>query len=109
MVLVHGMGACHEHYNKLLAELDTRQYTAYAVDLLGFGDSDKPRPSLEAEPRGHLYNYDTWSQQIQDFVAQVRAHVCVGLYAFHRTHRGRPRFSGSSVCMSVHVRGRGGA
>lgn len=73
VVLVHGMGACHEHFNKLLAELDTNQYTAYALDLLGFGDSDKPSPQQESEPRGHLYNYDTWSQQVQDFVEQVRA------------------------------------
>jgi len=70
-VLIHGMGACHEHWNKLLAELDTNRYTGYALDLLGFGDSDKPLPAVESEPRGHLYNYNTWSRQIQDFVEQV--------------------------------------
>lgn len=25
VVLIHGMGACHEHWNKLLAELDTNR------------------------------------------------------------------------------------
>lgn len=73
VVLVHGMGACHEHWNKLLGELDTNHYTAYALDLLGFGDSDKPVPQLESVERGHLYSYNTWSQQIRDFVDQVGA------------------------------------
>lgn len=73
VVLVHGMGACHEHFNKLLDELDGNRYTAYALDLLGFGDSDKPCPSDEAsqQARGHLYNYNTWAQQLEDFVQQV--------------------------------------
>jgi alpha-beta hydrolase superfamily lysophospholipase len=75
VVLIHGMGACHEHWEKLCGELDVNRYTAYAVDLLGFGDSDKPMPLLEAEgPRGHLYSYDTWSTQIHDFVEQVCCH-----------------------------------
>jgi hypothetical protein len=38
----------------------------------GFGDSDKPLPSALVGPRGHFYNYDTWSQQIRDFVDEVR-------------------------------------
>lgn len=71
-MLVHGMGACHETWNKLLRELDTNRYTAYAIDLLGFGDSDKPAPAQESEQLGHLYNYDTWSSQIGAFVEQVR-------------------------------------
>lgn len=70
LLLVHGMGACHEHWNKLIPELSP-QYTVYAMDLLGFGDSDKPQPSALVGPRGHFYNYDTWSQQIHDFVNEV--------------------------------------
>jgi alpha-beta hydrolase superfamily lysophospholipase len=77
------MGACHEHWNKFLAELDTNRYTAYALDLLGFGDSDKPVPSLEAGPREHLYNFDTWSLQIQDFVDQVREVKKHGMVVWH--------------------------
>eukprot|EP00775_Hariotina_reticulata_P007448 gene7448-7658_t len=60
------MGACHDHWKKFIAELGT-QYTAYAFDLLGFGDSDKPAHP----PHKHLYDYDTWSQQTQDFINQV--------------------------------------
>jgi pimeloyl-ACP methyl ester carboxylesterase len=99
-VLVHGMGACHEHFAKLLAELDGNRwggecpeegcqraarsmvaththhtcpplhdirYTAYGLDLLGFGASDKPLPEAE-----HTYSYETWSCQVADFVQQVR-------------------------------------
>ncbi|KAF6254244.1 Alpha/Beta hydrolase protein [Scenedesmus sp. NREL 46B-D3] len=64
------MGACHEHWNKLIPELNG-QYTVYAMDLLGFGDSDKPLASKLVGPRGHFYNYDTWSLQIRDFVNEV--------------------------------------
>lgn len=34
LVLVHGMGACHEHWNKLIPEMGP-QYVVYAIDLLG--------------------------------------------------------------------------
>lgn len=77
------MGACHETWNKLLRELDTNRYTAYAIDLLGFGDSDKPVPAQESEPRGHLYNYDTWSSQIRAFVVQVRDSKRVECLSMH--------------------------
>jgi hypothetical protein len=44
---------------------------AAAAAAAGFGDSEKPLPSAEVGPRGHFYNYDTWSQQIRDFVNEV--------------------------------------
>lgn len=37
LLLIHGMGACHEHWNKLIPELSP-QYKVYAMDLLGFGE-----------------------------------------------------------------------
>ena len=38
---------------------------------LDAGDSDKPLPAREVGPRGHFYNYDTWSAQIREFVNEV--------------------------------------
>lgn len=70
----HTTSASSHHASLTLqccARCRIRRYTAYALDLLGFGDSDKPEPAAEAVPHGHLYNYNTWSQQVQDFVQQV--------------------------------------
>lgn len=47
VVLVHGMGACHEHWNKLIPELRS-QYRVYALDLLGFGAWTTFSPRAEA-------------------------------------------------------------
>jgi hypothetical protein len=49
----------------------------------GFGDSDKPLPSALVGPRGHFYNYDTWSQQIRDFVNEVSCASAAAVTAPH--------------------------
>ncbi len=43
----------------------------YAIDLLGYGNSDKPDPSLS--PPHTMYTFDHWGQQVLDFIEQVRA------------------------------------
>lgn len=58
--------------------------------VAGFGDSDKPQPAALAGPQGHLYNYDTWSTQIHDFINEVTC--CTGCTD------GRVLLCGSGVC-----------
>jgi pimeloyl-ACP methyl ester carboxylesterase len=46
----------------------------YALDLLGFGASDKPRSQLSGEPAeaGSVrYCFDLWADQVQAFLAEV--------------------------------------
>src|SRR5512136_1333786 len=51
VVLVHGISASIDHWQFLMPELVSAGYTAIAMDLLGHGDSVKPK-----EPR--LYSAD---------------------------------------------------
>lgn len=50
LVLVHNIypGASHEEYERNIDEL-ARHFTVYAIDLLGFGDSDAPRIKYTAQ------------------------------------------------------------
>lgn len=71
LVLIHGFGASWGHYKRILPEL-ARKYKVYAIDLLGFGGSDKPVMDYEME---------VWSAQIQDFLGefvQSRPAILVG-------------------------------
>ncbi|MBD2576078.1 alpha/beta fold hydrolase [Oscillatoria sp. FACHB-1406] len=58
LLLIHGFGASIGHWRKNLPVLAAAGYRVFALDLLGFGNSDKP-----------LLNYtlDLWQQQIYDF------------------------------------------
>ena len=42
MVLIHGFGTCSFLWRHVAPLLATTQHTAYAVDLLGYGESDRP-------------------------------------------------------------------
>ncbi|XP_031743677.1 pheophytinase, chloroplastic isoform X2 [Cucumis sativus] len=62
VLLVHGFGASIPHWRRNISTLS--QYsTVYAIDLLGFGASDKPA--------GFAYTMETWAELILDFVDQV--------------------------------------
>ncbi|XP_009792199.1 uncharacterized protein LOC107824051 [Nicotiana tabacum] len=71
LLLVHGFGASVAHWRRNIATL-AQNYTVYAIDLLGFGASDKPA--------GFQYNMESWAQLILDFANEIiqRPTVLVG-------------------------------
>ncbi|KAK6241468.1 Alpha/beta hydrolase fold-1 - like 10 [Theobroma cacao] len=62
LLLVHGFGASIPHWRRNIGTL-SQDYTVYAVDLLGFGASDKPQ--------GFPYTMEAWAQLILDFLNEV--------------------------------------
>lgn len=58
LVLVHGFGASIGHWRKNIPDLAGGGYQVFAVDLLGFGGSDKPE--LE-------YQIEIWRDLLKDF------------------------------------------
>ena len=58
LLLLHGFGASLGHWRKNLPVLANAGYRLYALDLLGFGGSDKPATD---------YTIELWAQQICDF------------------------------------------
>ena len=71
VLFVHGFGACKEHWRHNLPMIG-QQLQAYAIDLVGFGDSSKPRSRLRDEPDDHsdswCYGIEAWGAQVHDFV-----------------------------------------
>lgn len=65
VLLVHGFGASWGHWRKNLPVLG-ESCRCYAIDLLGFGGSDKPHPGTEI-----AYTFETWSEQLADFCREV--------------------------------------
>ena len=61
LLLVHGFGASTDHWRKNIAELHD-DFEVYAIDLLGFGRSEKPKLQ---------YSGDLWCNQLHDFITQV--------------------------------------
>lgn len=69
-MLIHGFGASSRHWRFTLPALATST-DVIAVDLLGFGASDKPRSQLADEPAmaGSVrYGFDLWARQVVDLL-----------------------------------------
>jgi pimeloyl-ACP methyl ester carboxylesterase len=64
VVLIHGFGASVGHWRKNIPDL-AEVSRVYAIDLIGFGGSDKPHPSQLP------YTFETWGMQVADFVREV--------------------------------------
>ncbi|MDB4683132.1 alpha/beta fold hydrolase [bacterium] len=75
IVLIHGFGACKEHWRYNIKPLSTHA-NVYAVDLIGFGESDKPYSHLKDETpsqKSFCYCIDNWAEQVVDF---IETNVC---------------------------------
>jgi pimeloyl-ACP methyl ester carboxylesterase len=64
IVLIHGFGASVGHWRKNVPVL-AQSARVYAIDLIGFGSSSQPKPSELP------YTFETWGQQVADFVREV--------------------------------------
>ncbi len=61
LLLVHGFGASTDHWKKNIAGLSD-QFEVWAIDLLGFGRSQKP---------DWEYSGDLWRDQLHEFIQTV--------------------------------------
>jgi len=59
LLLVHGFGASTDHWRKNISDLQ-REYQVWAIDLLGFGRSQKPN---------WQYSGNLWREQLKDFIS----------------------------------------
>jgi pimeloyl-ACP methyl ester carboxylesterase len=58
ILLIHGFGASIGHWRKNIPVLAAAGYEVHALDLLGFGDADKPAIA---------YSLDLWAALLQDY------------------------------------------
>jgi pimeloyl-ACP methyl ester carboxylesterase len=61
LLLVHGFGASTDHWRKNITGLCT-DFQVFAIDLLGFGRSAKPKLQ---------YSGELWRDQLRDFISEV--------------------------------------
>ncbi|MFN7515401.1 MAG: alpha/beta fold hydrolase [Dolichospermum sp.] len=65
IILIHGFGASWLHWRKNIPALAVT-CRVYAIDLIGFGGSAKPKPGEKI-----TYTLETWGQQVADFCREV--------------------------------------
>ncbi|KAL0358446.1 UNVERIFIED_CONTAM: putative aminoacrylate hydrolase RutD [Sesamum angustifolium] len=68
LVLIHGFGANSDHWRKNLPVL-AQSHRVYAIDLIGYGYSDKPNPR-ELQVKS-FYTFETWASQLNDFCMEI--------------------------------------
>jgi len=61
VVFIHGYAAMIEHWKRIIRPV-AREHTFYALDLYGFGESDRP---------GGPATRERWAKQVADFIREV--------------------------------------
>ena len=66
LLFLHGFGACSKHWRKNMSAFAEKGYAVYALDLIGFGESDQP----SIGQIGPLDN-GIWCDQVTDFINDI--------------------------------------
>jgi pimeloyl-ACP methyl ester carboxylesterase len=66
VVLIHGFGASCEHWRKNIPVL-AQHCRVYALDLLGFGKSEKPTLTSLQPTQSNPYRFEHWGEQVVAF------------------------------------------
>ena len=110
LVLIHGFGGNADHWRKNTPAWG-EAHRVFALDLLGYGFSDKPDPR-EGAVNG-IYNFYNWAELINDFVDEVVGEregglffVCnsVGSIAGLQAAKDRPGRVAGVVCLNPSLR-----
>jgi pimeloyl-ACP methyl ester carboxylesterase len=63
VILIHGIASSYHNWDDLIPELIQNAYSAYALDLLGHGDS--PKPALRAYQMEWMYlHFSSWMKSL---------------------------------------------
>ena len=68
VLMIHGFGGNADQFRYNLPYLKSYCKSVYAMDLLGYGYSDKPNPKELGT--NQLYNFENWSDQINSFIME---------------------------------------
>ncbi|XP_027915743.1 pheophytinase, chloroplastic [Vigna unguiculata] len=68
LLLVHGFGANSDHWRNNISVL-AQSHRVYAIDLIGYGYSDKPNPRQIGDHS--FYTFETWASQLNEFCLGV--------------------------------------
>ena len=66
LILIHGFGASSCHWRNNAKYFASNNFCVYAIDLIGFGNSEQPKP----KQMRFLDNY-IWSKQLEDFLEEI--------------------------------------
>lgn len=69
IVCIHGFGSNADQFRKQLPFMADAGYDCYAMDLMGYGYSDKPSP--RQYDVNSLYNMENWADQTACFIEEV--------------------------------------
>jgi pimeloyl-ACP methyl ester carboxylesterase len=69
IVCIHGFGGNADQFRKNCPVFAKAGYDSYAIDLLGYGYSDKPSP--KPYPVNSIYNFENWADQVLQFINQI--------------------------------------
>ncbi len=73
VLLIHGFGASKEHWRHN-QNFIANKTNCFAIDLIGFGNSSKPKARLKEEPteeKDFCYCFDSWGEQVANFCQQI--------------------------------------
>jgi pimeloyl-ACP methyl ester carboxylesterase len=69
VILIHGFGGNADQWrNNASYFANEKKYNVYALDLLGYGYSEKPDPTAPGRKKNDIYNFHTWARQINEFI-----------------------------------------